>query len=267
MRRSEPPVIELDASGKVLKTWGQGMFVWPHGFRIDRDGNLWVTDGRAEGGKGQQVFKLARDGRVLLTLGTKGIGGETPSTFDGPCDVAIGENGAIFVADGHRNNRVVKFTRDGTFVKAWGRKGEGPGEFQTPHAIAIDSRGRLFVANTDARNLVAHAPNLRGDVVRHRVTLVDRRRLGDRVRAVDLPSSTLKSAEARDCARSHPNFLRNRLNAIWPTGILSIPRDVGRHAAKERGGKGFTPLTKKSTRSPSACESVRPPDPDFCGQA
>jgi sugar lactone lactonase YvrE len=153
VRRSEPPVVELDASGKVLKTWGQGMFVWPHGFRIDRDGNLWVTDGRAEGGKGQQVFKLARDGRVLLTLGTKGVGGETPSTFDGPCDVAIGENGAIFVADGHRNNRVVKFSKDGTFVKAWGSKGEGPGQFQTPHAIAIDSRGRLFVADRGNRRI------------------------------------------------------------------------------------------------------------------
>ena len=153
VRRSEPPVVELDASGKVLKTWGQGMFVWPHGFRIDRDGNLWVTDGRAEGGKGQQVFKLARDGRVLLTLGTKGVGGETPATFDGPCDVAIGENGAIFVADGHRNNRVVKFSKDGTFIKAWGSKGEAPGQFQTPHAIAIDSRGRLFVADRGNRRI------------------------------------------------------------------------------------------------------------------
>jgi hypothetical protein len=123
------------------------MFLWPHGFRIDRDGNLWVTDGRGADGKGQQVFKLSRDGKVLLTLGTKGVAGETAATFDGPCDVAIGTNGDIFVADGHRNNRVVKFTRDGTFVKAWGRKGQGRGEFQTPHAIAIDSRGRLLVAD------------------------------------------------------------------------------------------------------------------------
>jgi sugar lactone lactonase YvrE len=153
VRRSDPPVVELDASGTVQKSWGDGMFVWPHGFRIDRDGFLWMTDGRGAAGKGQQIFKMTRDGTVLMTLGTKGVAGVTPTTFDGPCDVAIGANGDIFVADGHRNNRVVKFTKNGTFVKAWGRKGEAPGEFQTPHAIAIDSRGRLFVADRGNRRI------------------------------------------------------------------------------------------------------------------
>jgi hypothetical protein len=147
LRRSNPPVIEIDRAGKVLKTWGGQMFVWPHGFRVDADGNLWITDGRGAEGKGQQVFKLSREGQVLLTLGTPGVGGATPTTFDGPCDVAIGRNGDIFVADGHRNNRIVKFTRDGAFVKAWGTRGAGPGQFSTPHAIAIDSRGRVFVAD------------------------------------------------------------------------------------------------------------------------
>ena len=101
VRRSEPPILEFDSTGKLLKSWGEKMFAWPHGFRIDKDGNLWITDGRTVEGRGQQVFKMSRDGRVLLTLGTKGQAGEGPNLFNGPCDVAIGNNGDIFIADGH----------------------------------------------------------------------------------------------------------------------------------------------------------------------
>lgn len=153
LRRSDPPFVELDRSGKVLKTWGNGMFVWPHGFRIDRQGYLWVTDGRAANGRGQQVFKMTRDGQVVMTLGTAGVSGNGPDAFNGPCDVAIGANGDIFVADGHVNARIVKFTRDGKFIKAWGRAGTGDGEFSVPHAIAIDSQGRVFVADRGNRRL------------------------------------------------------------------------------------------------------------------
>jgi DNA-binding beta-propeller fold protein YncE len=147
VRRSEPPILEFDPSGALLKSWGHGLFVWPHGFRIDKEGYLWITDGRAADGRGQQVFKIAPDGRIVMTLGTKGVGGETPETFAGPADVAFGQNGEIFVADGHQNSRVVKFTKDGKFIKAWGRRGAGQGEFNVPHAIATDSRGRVFVAD------------------------------------------------------------------------------------------------------------------------
>src|SRR5688572_20215029 len=84
VRRSDPPVVELTRAGRVIKTWGDGLFVWPHGFRRDREGNLWVTDGRAADGRGQQVFKMTRDGRILLTLGKKGVAGDGPDTFNGP---------------------------------------------------------------------------------------------------------------------------------------------------------------------------------------
>jgi sugar lactone lactonase YvrE len=147
VRRSEPPIVELNPAGRVLKMWGEKMFVWPHGFRIDKEGYLWITDGRAADGRGEQIFKIAPDGRVVMTLGTKGVAGETPSTFAGPADVAFAANGDIFVADGHVNNRVMKFSKDGKFIKAWGKKGTGPGEFSVPHAIALDSRGRVFVAD------------------------------------------------------------------------------------------------------------------------
>jgi DNA-binding beta-propeller fold protein YncE len=145
--RNEPPVIELDAAGKVRKTWGQGMFVWPHGIRFDRDGFLWLTDGRAADGNGQLVYKFSADGKLVMTLGTKGISGDGPGAFNGPTDVAVARNGDIFVADGHVNSRVVKFSKDGRFIKAWGKKGSGPGEFNLPHSIVIDSRDRLLVAD------------------------------------------------------------------------------------------------------------------------
>lgn len=145
--RGAPPVVELDADGQVLKTWGTGAFVWPHGVRVDRDGYLWITDGRHRDGRGQQVFKYRRDGTLVLTLGTAGVAGVDQATFNGPCDVAVADNGDVFVADGHWNARVVKFSRDGRFLKAWGRKGTGPGEFDVPHTLVIDQRGRVLVGD------------------------------------------------------------------------------------------------------------------------
>jgi N-acyl-D-amino-acid deacylase len=151
--RAEPPIIEFDASGKVLKTWGEKMFVWPHGIRVDRDGFLWITDGRARNGIGQQVFKFTRDGQLLMTLGKKGVSGDGPDTFNSPTDVAVAPNGDIFVSDGHVNSRIVKFSKDGTFIKAWGRRGDGPGEFNVPHTIFFDSRGRLLVGDRSNRRI------------------------------------------------------------------------------------------------------------------
>src|SRR5712692_1417393 len=87
-----------------------------------------------------------------MTLGKAGVSGSTPDLFDQPTDVVVSPSGAIFVTDSHRNgknNRVVRFNRDGKFVKEWGRKGSGPGELSEPHAIAMDSRGRLFVGDRE----------------------------------------------------------------------------------------------------------------------
>jgi DNA-binding beta-propeller fold protein YncE len=150
--RSEAPILKYDAAGKLLATWGQGMFNFPHGATVDQEGNLWVTDARGEGGKGHQVFKFDGNGRVLMTLGKAGVSGSGPDLFDQPTDVAIAPNGDIFVADSHRNgrnNRIVKFTKDGKFIKEWGHKGSGPGELSEPHTIAFDSRGRLFVGDRE----------------------------------------------------------------------------------------------------------------------
>ncbi len=144
------PILKFDSSGKLVNSIGAGMFVFPHGFAVDKDGNVWATDAQGKDGKGQQVFKFSPDGKVLLTLGKAGVAGEGENTFNRPSAVAVAANGSIFVADGHggdSNARIVKFSKDGRFLKAWGRKGSGPGEFAELHAIAIDSKGRLFVAD------------------------------------------------------------------------------------------------------------------------
>ena len=150
--RSEAPILKYNGQGTLVASWGQGMFVFPHGATVDRDNNLWLTDARGENGKGHQVFKFSPDGKVLMTLGKAGVSGSGPELFDQPTDVVVAPGGDIFVTDSHRNgrnNRVVKFTRDGRFVKEWGRKGSGRGELSEPHTIAIDSRGRLFVGDRE----------------------------------------------------------------------------------------------------------------------
>ena len=150
--RVEAPILKYDDNGKLLKSWGEGMFIFPHGATVDRDGNLWVTDARGEGGKGHQVFKFTPDGKVLMTLGKPGVSGSGPDLFDQPTDVVVAPSGDIFVTDSHRNgknNRVVRFRKDGTFVREWGKKGSGPGEISEPHTIALDSRGRVFVGDRE----------------------------------------------------------------------------------------------------------------------
>jgi sugar lactone lactonase YvrE len=142
-----PAVLEYDPNGRLVSSWGAGMFVWPHGFFLDPDGSVWTSDARGVEGKGHTVMKHARDGRVLMTLGTPGVAGATETTFDGPADVLVAPDGSIFVADGHGNDRVVKFSADGRFLMQWGTEGTLLGQFNEPHALAMDSRGRLFVAD------------------------------------------------------------------------------------------------------------------------
>jgi sugar lactone lactonase YvrE len=157
---SAPTVHQIDpASGKVLRSIGAGLFVFPHGIHVDRDGNVWVTDGLAskDGTRGHQVIKLSPDGKVLMRLGKAGQKGSGPDAFDEPCDVVTAPNGDVFVGDGHAGqqatatpataSRIVKFSRDGRFIKSFGKWGAAPGELKTPHALVIDSRSRLIVAD------------------------------------------------------------------------------------------------------------------------
>jgi DNA-binding beta-propeller fold protein YncE len=149
-------ILKFSPEGKVVKSFGGGMFIWPHGIDVDRDGNVWVTDAvaaqrTAKGDKrGQQVVKFSPEGKVLLTLGTPGVAGDGPAHFNSPSDVVVAPNGDVFVADGHNengNNRIMKFSKDGKLIKTWGKTGYAPSEFRAIHAIAMDGSGRLFVGD------------------------------------------------------------------------------------------------------------------------
>jgi sugar lactone lactonase YvrE len=144
------PLLKFDARGRLVGAYASGLVNDPHGLFVDRDNNIWLTDRIGKNGKGHTVFKLDRDGKVLMTLGKPGVPGDGPDTFNSPSDVLVAPNGDIFVADGHgakTNARIVKLSKDGRFIKAWGKEGKAAGEFDQPHGLAMDSQGRLFVAD------------------------------------------------------------------------------------------------------------------------
>jgi DNA-binding beta-propeller fold protein YncE len=163
-----PPVLKFDAAGNLLRSFGAGLFIFPHKIYVDRDGNVWVVDGRAinererklypqDAGKGHTVVKFSPEGKVLLTLGKAGVAGDPPNALTEPNSIVVAPNGDLFVAEGHSGQgagakpdtvaRVSKFTKDGRFIKSFGKLGSGPVEFKTPHDLALDAGGRLFVAD------------------------------------------------------------------------------------------------------------------------
>jgi sugar lactone lactonase YvrE len=175
-----PSILKFDPTGKLVASFGASMLIFPHGIHVDRDGNVWVTDGQdnapqpplapqpaapagatpapnpaasrlgplAGSSKGHQVYKFSPDGKLLLTLGKAG-GAAAPDYFYQPNDVLVAPDGSIFVSEGHggANARVLKFDKGGALLKTFGKKGSGRGEMEQPHALAMDSRGRLFVGD------------------------------------------------------------------------------------------------------------------------
>jgi len=161
------PIHKFDESGKEVRSFGGGMFVWPHGLHVDRDGNIWVADSGAvpsaealkkfpgEANKGSYVVKFSPEGKVLMTLGKPGVAGNPPGLQTEPTNVLTDPgNGDIYVAESHTNvedpnlvGRISVFDRNGKFLRTIGKTGTGPGEFRTPHALVFDSQGRLIVAD------------------------------------------------------------------------------------------------------------------------
>ncbi|MBI1197069.1 MAG: hypothetical protein GC203_04325 [Phenylobacterium sp.] len=145
------PIMEFDADGRFVRAFGAGMFNFPHGFFVDAQDHIWLTDNRVEGGKGAQVFEFDRTGKLIRALGKAGVSAEGPDTFVEPNAVAVAKDGTIYVADGHTQgkgaHRIVKLDAQGRFLKQWGTRGAAPGQVEVPHGIALDGHGRVYVAD------------------------------------------------------------------------------------------------------------------------
>jgi len=147
-------VMEFDASGKFLRAWGAGKFLFPHGFFLDAQDHVWVTDNHVDKMMGDTVMEFTRDGKLLKTIGKPGVSGAGQDTLHEPNAVLVAPDDSIFVVDGHlpdkgHNARVIKYDASGKFVKQWGSLGTQPGQFAMPHCLAMDSKGLLYVGDRD----------------------------------------------------------------------------------------------------------------------
>lgn len=137
------PVIVVDATGRVVRSWGKGLYATPHAIRLDPQGNVWTTDAA-----NSMVYKFSPEGKTLLQIE---VGGQpTPcGNFCSTTDVAFAPNGNIFIADGYRNARILEYAPDGKKLREWGSAGTGPGQFRLPHSIQVDARGVVYVADRE----------------------------------------------------------------------------------------------------------------------
>jgi DNA-binding beta-propeller fold protein YncE len=163
------PIVEFDTDGKLIRRFGAGLLIFPHSIYVDTKDNVWVADERAATkaelatspnaqGKGCVIRKFDLEGHLLMTIGTPGVSGDPPNFLIRPLSVLVDRKGDIFVADGdpddsNTNARILKFSKEGTFVKSWGKRGTATGEFNEPHSLAMDLQDRLFVADRNNNRL------------------------------------------------------------------------------------------------------------------
>ena len=137
------PVIVVDRNGKIVRSWGKGLYTTPHAIRLDAQGIVWTTDAASS-----MVYKFSAQGTKLLEIE---VGGQpTPcNRFCSTTDVAFAPNGNIVIADGYRNARILEYTPQGKKVREWGAVGTGPGQFRLPHSIQVSSNGDVYVADRE----------------------------------------------------------------------------------------------------------------------
>jgi len=142
-------VLEVDgSSGRLIRSWGAGLFIMPHGLTVDARGRVWLTDVGLH-----QVFCFNPAGEMLLELGEARVPGNDSAHFNMPTDVAVCPDGSFYVADGYGNSRVLKFDSAGRFLSTWGSHGTAEGQFDIPHAIDLDSTGNVYVADRGNRRV------------------------------------------------------------------------------------------------------------------
>ena len=149
-----PPFICFDRSGKPLRSWGEEAYVHPHMCKCDENDNIWLID---DGG--HVLYLYSPEGRLLKTLGTKGVPGADATHFNKPTDIAFGLNGRLYVSDGYGNRRVAYFDQDLKFLGQWGSEGEGEGQFVLPHSITTDPDGLVYVADRTKWRIQIFSPD------------------------------------------------------------------------------------------------------------
>jgi DNA-binding beta-propeller fold protein YncE len=165
--RGDHPLAIFDRDGKFLSSWGDGLFVRPHGIFIGADDSAWCTDDTDH-----TVRKFTPDGKLLLTLGTSGKPSNTGATsidyrtirraagpFHYPTNLALSPEGDFYIGDGYGNARVHKFSADGLLLFSWGEPGSGPGQFHVPHGIAVDRQGTVYVADRENSRIQLFTPD------------------------------------------------------------------------------------------------------------
>ncbi|HEV2961728.1 MAG TPA: 6-bladed beta-propeller, partial [Candidatus Angelobacter sp.] len=138
------PVIAVDKDGRVLHSFGKGLYKIPHALRLDPQGNVWTVDAATS-----TVIKFSPKGEKLLQIDVGGQPESARSAFRGTTDIAFAPKGRIFISDGYANARILEYTADGKKVREWGSTGTGPGEFHLPHSIVADENGILYVADRE----------------------------------------------------------------------------------------------------------------------
>lgn len=147
LHRGGTPLLRFDATGRYLGGWGAGLFKVPHGLRIDRHGNVWITDNGLH-----TVQEFSQEGKLLLTIK------EANGPLRAPDDIVFASKGDMYIAD-TGNSRILHLTADGKFISQWGRKGKGQGEFATAHSLAIDSRDRIYVGDRNNNRVQVFSPD------------------------------------------------------------------------------------------------------------
>lgn len=146
LRRGEKadPVLVVNREGKILRSWGKGLYKIPHSIRIDPQGNIWTVDAASS-----TVIKFSPQGEKLMQIDVGGQPANSRSQFVGTTDIAFGPNGRIFISDGYGNARILEYTSDGKRVREWGSAGAGPGQFHLPHSIVIDEDNIIYIADRE----------------------------------------------------------------------------------------------------------------------
>jgi DNA-binding beta-propeller fold protein YncE len=155
-QRKEPPVVIFDRDGNYVSSWGNGAFLFAHGFFITND-TVYLTDRDSS-----VCIMYTLDGKPIQMLGRHGVhsdtGCENPGDlvpraagpFNYPSELVPSSSGDLYVSDGYRNARVHRFSSDGQLKASWGQPGKtSASEFHLPHSLLIDQDERVIVCDRE----------------------------------------------------------------------------------------------------------------------